>query len=1156
MSDQPPEPASFELVLLNQALAFVDPLVGAATSEAVLADMLALLGWNSREIGLATTALSGIEDAASRIEQIIEELSAPDAEITLGTLVNSLVATEELVQAVIAIEQAVDPPPPGFSAFPGQLLQFLTTTWLRTRHPTVYRAMTLLTLVTPAGKQPPPAADAVVSASGELISFPSAQDELAFDQLGKLLTDPVGTLKQAYVPAGLSGQAFADKLADAVLPLVGELLQNFGAQASYGTAAVGGVDLGVNAARAAHILGFWFAFGDDGAGATVMLRPTPGAATGTDIGVAPFGTAVFKDTVGAWMLELDLGVALNPVFFGPHGVVFDPPGGSLSATVRVTRLSAGSGPVVLIGSDNATRLEIGALGLELNASLDTSGAWDLGFLVRAQHALVAVAGGDGDGFLAKVLPAPGLLIPFDLGVGWSRSKGLYFDGGVTIKVDLPLHLSLFDVLKIEEIELAVTPIFATPSGVTIDAGVTAGLTIGPFAAEIEKIGLRTKMTFPDGGGNVGPVQFELGFKPPTGAGLSLDAGVVGGGGFLSFDDPEYAGILELEALDTIALKVIGLISTRLPSGQRGFSLLLIITAEFPPIQLGYGFTLNGVGGIIGANRTMAIEVLRTDLHTGALESILFPPDPVAHAQEVISNLREGFPVAEGRFVLGPMAKLGWGSPSLITLELGFIVELPMPLRIALLGRLAIALPDPEDAVVLLQLDILGLLDFGTGDISFDATLHDSRITEFPITGDMALRANVGSHPAFALSAGGFHPSFPAPADFPKMERLGISLGDSDNPRIRLEAYFALTTNSVQTGAHVDIYASLDTGIAGTFSISAQLAFDAILHFSPFSLAADFGASVDLKHNGDSIACVYLELHLTAPTPWHAWGKATINFFGSHEFDVSVTAGSLPPPPPPPAIDVLNDKLLHDLTAPASWAGTMPDEGHMLVTLLGAPDDGTIRVHPLGGLVVHERSVPLELTIDRFGTATVTGARRFEITAATVGGRGAAHGPITDRFAPGQFLALSDDQLLARPAFEMLPAGARITLTDSDQSAAQPGDLSYLTFVIDDVPAASPPPYTLGPGLMQALAGTGPAARGAMRVPGARALAGAGAAMTEQGWTVARTDTLQRARPGHPLSFDGPVSHARAAQALADHDAGHPGDAGMWQVVEHHEAVPG
>jgi len=1159
MSDQPPAPASFEVVLLDEVLAFVDPLLQAAESELVLADMLAVLGWNSTEIGFATDALSGIDQAVTAIQDIVDDFSQGNTEITLGTLVDSLVATEGLVQAVIDIEHALNPPPPGFDTFGAQLLEFLTTSWLRRRHATVYEAMTLLTLVTPAGQQLP-AADAVLSSSGEIISFPSVQDQLAFDQLGKLLTDPAGTLKAAYIPTGVTGQQFADQLADSVLPAAGRVLQQFGARASYGANAVGGVDLGANAGRAAHILAFFFAFGDDGAGASVMLRPTPNQSTGTDVGVAPFGRLVFKETVGSWMLELDLDGSLRPVFFGPHGVTFDPPGGKLAVTGRLTKLSAGPGPVVLIGSDKATRLEIGALSLELDSSLDTSGVWDLGFLARAQHALVAVAGGDGDGFLAKVLPAPGLQIPFDLGVGWSRAKGLYFEGGVTIKVDLPLHLSLFDVLKIEEIELAVTPLFATPAGVTIDAGVTAGLTIGPFSAEVEKIGLRTTMTFPQGaGGNVGPVQFQLGFKPPTGAGLSLDAGVVGGGGFLSFDDPEYAGILELEALDTISLKVIGLISTRMPSGQRGFSLLLIITAEFPPIQLGYGFTLNGVGGIIGANRTMAIEVLRTDLHTGALESILFPPDPVAHAQEVISNLREGFPVAEGRFMLGPMAKLGWGSPSLITLELGFIVELPMPLRIALLGRLAIALPDPEDAIVLLQLDILGLLDFGTGDISFDATLHDSRITEFPITGDMALRANVGSHPAFAMSAGGFHPSFPAPPDFPKMERLGISLGDSDNPRVRLEAYFALTTNSVQTGAHVDIYASLDAGVAGTFSILAQLLFDAILHFSPLSLAVDFSAGVDLKHNGDSIATIWLEMHLTAPTPWHAWGKATINFFGSHEFDVSITAGSMPPPPAPAAIDVLNDKLLHDLTASVSWAGTMPDEGHMLVTLRGAPDDGTIRVHPLGGLGVHERSVPFGLTIDKFGTAPVSGARRFSISGATVGGTSVDATkivPLTDRFAPGQFLALSDDELLRRPAFELLSAGAQIPLTNRAQSGTpQPGDLSYETFVVDDVPAPPPTnPYRLGPDLMAALAGTGPAARGSMRIPGARKLEGAGAPMTAPGWTVARTDSLARAHSGHPLAFDKPVSHAQAAQALDKYNADHPADKGTWQVVEDHEAV--
>jgi hypothetical protein len=262
-----------------------------------------------------------------------------------------------------------------------------------------------------------------------------------------------------------------------------------------------------------------------------------------------------------------------------------------------------------------------------------------------------------------------------------------------------------------------------------------------------------------------------------------------------------------------------------------------------------------------------------------------------------------------------------------------------------------------------------------------------------------------------------------------------------------------------------------------------------------------------------------------------------------------------------------DRLMNDLAATASWAGTMPDEGHMLVTLLGGPDDGTIRVHPLGGLTVHERSVPLELTIDRFGTSAVAGARRFEITAATIGGAAADITPITDRFAPGQFLALSDDQLLARPAFEELTAGARITQgANSTQSGSQTGDLSYLTFLIDDVPVLRPMPtapmnpipdkgYAINAEVMAALAGTGPAARYAPRVPGARQLAGAGAPMTAPGWTVAGTDDLKMGRPGHPLSFGRPTSHAQAAQALAEHEAANPAEKGRWQVVERHEAMP-
>ena len=35
-----------------------------------------------------------------------------------------------------------------------------------------------------------------------------------------------------------------------------------------------------------------------------------------------------------------------------------------------------------------------------------------------------------------------------------------------------------------------------------------------------------------------------------------------------------------------------------------------ITVEFTPIQIGFGFSLNGVGGLAGFNRTMRLDPLR------------------------------------------------------------------------------------------------------------------------------------------------------------------------------------------------------------------------------------------------------------------------------------------------------------------------------------------------------------------------------------------------------------------------------------------------------------------------------------------------------------------------------------------------------------------
>ena len=70
---------------------------------------------------------------------------------------------------------------------------------------------------------------------------------------------------------------------------------------------------------------------------------------------------------------------------------------------------------------------------------------------------------------------------------------------------------------------------------------------------------------------------------------------------------------------------------------------------------------------------------------------MFPHDVIANAPRIISDLRAIFPPQEGTFLIGPMAKLGWGTPTLVSLSLGRHHRDPRQRRI--LGVLQLALPD-------------------------------------------------------------------------------------------------------------------------------------------------------------------------------------------------------------------------------------------------------------------------------------------------------------------------------------------------------------------------------------------------------------------------------------------------------------------------------
>ena len=310
--------------------------------------------------------------------------------------------------------------------------------------------------------------------------------------------------------------------------------------------------------------------------------------------------------------------------------------GAVIATVR--RDAEPGEELVLLGSEEAG---ISAHGVHAQAGVEMRNGHPVLFVdlaAEAGRARVSLAGSDS--FLASVLPSPLPDITFDLGLTWSSRDGLALRGGAGFEVTLAAVAEL-GPLRMEAITIGAS---VDDRGPKLDIGASVSFTLGPLEGVVDDVGVRFTVTAPGSGGNLGPLDLRSQFKPPKGIGLALTAGPVEGGGFLFYDPDrhQYAGALQL-SFSGIALKAVGLLTTELPGGVPGYSLLVIISAEFTPVPLGLGFTLNGVGGLLGINRTVAIDPLRAGLKSGALDSVLFPSDPGGPRSATRGHARHGVP---------------------------------------------------------------------------------------------------------------------------------------------------------------------------------------------------------------------------------------------------------------------------------------------------------------------------------------------------------------------------------------------------------------------------------------------------------------------------------------------------------------------------------
>lgn len=991
-----------------------------------------------------TKALTNSVMAAAKTVELVDDLAQAinqeDAEKAFSASASLLEEIGRVIQSSRSVANAIQSLSTSaiglsseqrteLSSFAGEfvkrLLNRLFVEYLETRFPQI----TVLLLATGGieiSEEQGGAADSLIGAY--------THKAFHFDRTAKLFTDPSGLLREVYGwgDAGFDGitlftvlqtllERFFEIPAQLILPPGGPaILEAFGFNAE--------VNNTLNPP-----------------GLDISLR-FPASASRTE-------TITAEDWLVAVTTEAnfhtDLQVTLRPLF----DVELDLPTGAADILLKVEIVRTNTAaPLLLLGSAAGSRLEVQkpSAGVELEVHFDSSNSrlvMTPEFQVGLGGGKLVISGEGSDSFISSLLSGVNLESNFDIDLIWNSNQGLTFVGSAAIEIKIPAHVSIG---PLDIISLYLRATIASDGSLPIELSSGFAIALGPLRASVDRLGITVTFTVPDDGGNLGPVNAELDFKPPNGVGLSIDAGAVKGGGYLffDFDREEYAGALELVFSEWIELKAIGLITTKMPDGSKGFSLLVIITVEFGSgIQLGFGFTLLGVGGLLGLNRITKIEPLKEGIRTGAIESVMFPQDVVANAPRIISDLKRFFPPQQDIFLVGPMAKIGWGTPTLISVSLGVILEFPS-VNITILGVIKVVLPDEEADILRLQVNFIGRLEPSNKLIWFYAELFDSRVLFITLEGGMGLLVNWGDNANFVVSVGGFHPRYsPPPLPFPEPPRIAANILNESYARVRIEGYFAVTSNSVQFGARVEIFFGLSE-----FKIEGHLAFDTLFQFDPFFFTFSLSFDLSVKVFGIGLFSVGFSGLLEGPTPWHIKGKGKISLFF---FSISVPFEHTWGENKETRLDPIRvfPLLEKEFNALTNWEAVLPTSSNILVSLrkLGEADTDQLVLHPVGKLRIGQRKIPLDFKLDKVGNQRPSDVHKVSVNVTIPGGSNLFISQTEEKFAIGQFKDLDDANRLSSPAFQTLESGIEVAVAGEQMKTSQAVRriIRYETIIIDN-----------------------------------------------------------------------------------------------------------
>ncbi len=623
-------------------------------------------------------------------------------------------------------------------------------------------------------------------------------------------------------------------------------------------------------------------------------------------------------------------------------------------------------------------------------------------------------------FMEKILKDDIVLNLESLKLGYSLQRGFDIDGDFMVRIPFNTNIDLkcvrFSSLSLDMGGKGGNLLSMVNMNFTVDWDVVT------ISLPNLSLGLDCNVLTPEW--KLGSLDFSPEFKFPSGLGISINLAGISGTGGLAWDSKTstFTGVFELDIFELFSASAIFLFNMRNKDGSKGFSMFSALAVSFTPgIQLGFGFSLMRVGGTLGINRRMDSDKLREAVHDGTLSSILFIDNIGDHLDEVLSNISIYYPMQEGQFFAGLMAKITWAK--FFNINLGLFIQAPSPVTIIMAGAFSMSVCESTEKLLCINIDFFGEIDFQKG-ILIDASIHDSYIVGLELHGDVVLRILWGgSVKGFLISAGGFHPEY-TPASGYKvgtMKRMGMKLSYGI-VSMSMESYFAVTSNSIQFGSETRLIVGWD----GKFELSGRMYYNVLFQWKPFYFLADAGLCAAVRIFGKKLCAVDLSFVLSGPAQWHAKGKASFWFvfikinvhfhltWGKKQLDSNRSRIDIKPL----LIDNFEDKNN------SYWKATSSDFTDNMVSVSNLMGCGLV-VHPSEKLSFCQETIPLNTELHKYGEEVINDFTKIGLAEVTIGNQQIQTKELDALFAPSLFKKMSEKEKLSADSFVNMQGGFTI-----------------------------------------------------------------------------------------------------------------------------------